>query len=87
LSLNGSADSPLRTEPLDHPQGDHHRDSRVLSRKPALQAGRAHSSPHPAHSVRRKPSASADRVATFNQDGTLWVEHLLYAQAFLHWIK
>ena len=23
-----------------------------------------------------------DRVATFDQDGTLWVEHPLYAQAF-----
>ena len=24
----------------------------------------------------------ADRIATFDQDGTLWVEHPLYAQAF-----
>ena len=26
-----------------------------------------------------------DRIATFDQDGTLWVEHPLYTQAFSRW--
>jgi hypothetical protein len=25
-----------------------------------------------------------DRIATFDQDGTLWVEHPMYTQSFLH---
>ncbi len=48
---------------------------------PAKQADRAISS------TRRRPRASPtyvtpeDRIATFDQDGTLWVEHPIYSQA------
>ena len=86
-SWRDSPGSALRTGPLDHPQGDHHRDACVLSPKPAFHAGRARNSPHPARSVRRKHGASGDRIATSDQDRTRGWSICSTHRLFLRWIK